>query len=396
MQHLREKKARGLVRTGLVLLAFLLAAPVPAAAVDLDFKEADIRDVLRVLGDVGGFNVVTDPAVRGSVTFYLQGMDPRQAVDLVVKSSGYGYTFVGNTLVVAPRERLADQFQEVRTAFIPLRHIDPEAVVPALEMVVQPAVVRADPVGRGVLIRGDAAQIRAAEAFLKERDVPPPLELDFVDADVRTVLSALARAGGYNLIAVPETQAKLTLFLRGASVREALDLVARQAGFRYRIDGNTIVIVDERDMPAAKAAPDAGTGPAVAVPAPPVVTKEVRIIPLRYITTQQARALAAMLLPPEDIWADEAAGTLVVRGSGARLDEVERLLAGYDLPRLRVDGIVVKEDDRLAVLSLDRRSHVVREGTTLDGITVEQILGDRVVLRTATGRLLELAIGGGE
>ncbi len=75
---------------------------------------------------------------------------------------------------------------------------------------------------------------------------------------------------------------------------------------------------------------------------------------------------------------------------------MERLLAGYDLPRLRVDGIVVKEDDRLAVLSLDRRSHVVREGTTLDGITVEQILGDRVVLRTATGRLLELAIGGGE
>jgi type II secretory pathway component HofQ len=57
----------------------------------LDFKNADIRDVLRGLGMQYGLNIFTDPDVQGPVTLYLTNVTLRSAIDFIVKRSGNAY-----------------------------------------------------------------------------------------------------------------------------------------------------------------------------------------------------------------------------------------------------------------------------------------------------------------
>jgi type II secretory pathway component HofQ len=53
--------------------------PHRGALVDLDVKDADIHDVMRLLADVGNVNIVVADAVQGKVTLKLK----RVAWDLV-------------------------------------------------------------------------------------------------------------------------------------------------------------------------------------------------------------------------------------------------------------------------------------------------------------------------
>ena len=42
------------------------------APIDLDVKDADVHDVLRLLGEVGHVNVVVSDGVKGKVTLHLE------------------------------------------------------------------------------------------------------------------------------------------------------------------------------------------------------------------------------------------------------------------------------------------------------------------------------------
>jgi type IV pilus assembly protein PilQ len=74
------------VRAALVLL-LVVALPMPAhadrdmckpgtkyrgASIDLDVKDADIHDVMRLLADVGNVNIVVADTVTGKVTLKLK------------------------------------------------------------------------------------------------------------------------------------------------------------------------------------------------------------------------------------------------------------------------------------------------------------------------------------
>jgi Secretin and TonB N terminus short domain len=61
-----------------------------------DFKDIDIRDFFRLLADIGHFNLVLDPQVKGSITLKLQDVPWDQALDLVCRTYGLGYEVYGD------------------------------------------------------------------------------------------------------------------------------------------------------------------------------------------------------------------------------------------------------------------------------------------------------------
>jgi len=77
--------------------------------IDLDLKDADIHDVLRLLSDVGRVNVVTADNVTGSVTIRMRNVPWDQALETVLQAKGLGMVRKGNLLRVAP---LADLNKE--------------------------------------------------------------------------------------------------------------------------------------------------------------------------------------------------------------------------------------------------------------------------------------------
>ena len=108
-------------------LAFLLAAAVwaqekPASQgrvkpaptnsrwvgekISLDLKDADLRDVLHTFSQLTGLNIVVDPEVKGAVTVRLHDVPWDQALEVILRTNGYGDVLEGNILRVGLPSKL--------------------------------------------------------------------------------------------------------------------------------------------------------------------------------------------------------------------------------------------------------------------------------------------------
>jgi type IV pilus assembly protein PilQ len=83
--------------------------------IDLDLKDADIHNVLRLLADVGRVNIVTADDVQGSITIRMRNVPWDQALDVVLQAKGLGMIRGGNLIRVAPLAQLQKE-RELRLA----------------------------------------------------------------------------------------------------------------------------------------------------------------------------------------------------------------------------------------------------------------------------------------
>jgi type IV pilus secretin PilQ/predicted competence protein len=79
-----------------------------------DFKDIDIKDLFRFIADISGLNVILDPSVRGSVTLKLTEVPWDQALDLITKNQGLGYTIEGNVIRIAPLSKIEAEEEQQR------------------------------------------------------------------------------------------------------------------------------------------------------------------------------------------------------------------------------------------------------------------------------------------
>ncbi len=83
--------------------------------IDLDLKDADIHNILRLLADVGHVNIVTADDVTGTVTIRMRNVPWDQALDVVLQAKSLGMVRAGNLIRVAPAAVL-NRERELRLA----------------------------------------------------------------------------------------------------------------------------------------------------------------------------------------------------------------------------------------------------------------------------------------
>lgn len=71
-----------------------------AAPIDLDFVDADIAGVLRVVGEVAKLNFVLDDDVTGTVTVHMQDVPWDQALAAILQTRGLTAVPLGANLVI--------------------------------------------------------------------------------------------------------------------------------------------------------------------------------------------------------------------------------------------------------------------------------------------------------
>lgn len=79
--------------------------------IDLDLKDVDIHNVMRLLADVGGINVVIPDDVKATVTVRLRQVPWDQALEVVLASKGLWYRREGNLYRIATRKELDSEDQ---------------------------------------------------------------------------------------------------------------------------------------------------------------------------------------------------------------------------------------------------------------------------------------------
>ncbi len=80
--------------------------------IDLDYKKSDIHDLMRLLADVGGVNIIVPDDITARVTIRLRRVPWDQALDVILASKGLGYKMEGPGLYrIATRKELDAEFE---------------------------------------------------------------------------------------------------------------------------------------------------------------------------------------------------------------------------------------------------------------------------------------------
>ena len=114
--------------------------------ISLDMQEADLHDVLRLIADVVGVNIIAGADVQGKVTTRLENVPWDEALDAVLSINGMGQERSGNVIRIAPLEhfvkereaRLREQeaqrqIQPTFTQVITISYANAAALQPSLE-----------------------------------------------------------------------------------------------------------------------------------------------------------------------------------------------------------------------------------------------------------------------
>jgi type IV pilus assembly protein PilQ len=110
--------------------------------ISLDFRDAEIRNVLRFIADVAELNIVLGNEVKGRVTIRLVNVPWDQALHVILQSHSLGMKRMGNVLWIASRERLrkeeearpaskrtTEKLEDLETEMIRLKYADAREMV---------------------------------------------------------------------------------------------------------------------------------------------------------------------------------------------------------------------------------------------------------------------------
>jgi len=130
----------------------LAGAGTGEARVSLDARDAPIVDIVRVLAEAGGFQVVFDPGIDCRLTLKLNETRWRAVLDTLLSACRLGLEEEGDILRVAPlarlqeeaaaRRRLEQERRELRSgrlALFRLSYARAEELAPLLDRILTPA-----------------------------------------------------------------------------------------------------------------------------------------------------------------------------------------------------------------------------------------------------------------
>ena len=83
--------------------------------ISLDFQDADIIPIFRLLGDISGYNIVVNPEVKGKITLKLINVPWDQALDIIMRTFHLSKIVDGNIIRVLPTTAVAKELDELKT-----------------------------------------------------------------------------------------------------------------------------------------------------------------------------------------------------------------------------------------------------------------------------------------
>lgn len=170
------------------------------------------------------------------------------------------------------------------------------------------------------------------------------MSINMQNADIRTILRAIADFSGRNIIASPEVRGTVTVALTDVPWREALDVILKAHAFGF-VEENGIIRVD-----TAAALRDAELAEKTAAKQneelEPLVT---RVVPIDFANAGEiSSAMQTMVSNRGGIEIDERTNSLIVTDISANVEIVQKLARELDTktPQVHIDALLVDMDTR--------------------------------------------------
>jgi len=181
--------------------------------IDLDLKDADIHNVLRLLADVGHVNIITADNVSGSVTIRMRNVPWDQALDVILQAKSLGVIRQGNLLRVAPLSELEKerdmaiarlkqetQLAPIETRLIPVSYATASEISRrAKDLLSERGSIAVDERTNVMIVRDVAGNLNQIEELTRALDTQTPqvlVEARIVEATSRYLRDVGIQWGG--------------------------------------------------------------------------------------------------------------------------------------------------------------------------------------------------------
>lgn len=184
--------------------------------ISLDFQQADISNVLRLIAEVSGFNMVVGEGVKSKVTMKLVSVPWDQALDMILKMNGLGKVRQGNILWIDSLANLAKQQNEEASAkdakikaeelvdrVFYIRNIQATELMTSLRQYLSPrGLMQMSQASNALIVRDTESKIGVMKQLIEGLDLEVPqvqIEARIVQADTTYSRSLGVQWGIQNL-----------------------------------------------------------------------------------------------------------------------------------------------------------------------------------------------------
>jgi type IV pilus assembly protein PilQ len=186
--------------------------------ISLDLMDTDLRNVLRLLSDLAGINIVIEPDVSGKVTLKVEQVPWDQVLDMVLAMNDLGKEQVGNVIRIAKQSKLRQEYVQqadaikakqslaettrdlgdISTVYLPVNFAKPSDVAAKItDSKSERGKVAVDERTSLIIYTDYPARITGARQLLARLDRPTPQVL--IEARIITLTSETKRTLGVNL-----------------------------------------------------------------------------------------------------------------------------------------------------------------------------------------------------
>ena len=161
--------------------------------ISLNFQNIEVRAVLQLIADFTELNLVASDSVTGGITLRLQNVPWDQALDLVLKTRGLDSRQIGNVLMVAPAQEIAERERQeieankqlaelapLQSEFIRIRYAKAVDVVKLFEagseeggsLISERGSVVVDERTNSIVVTDTAAKLAEIRDLIEKVDIP--------------------------------------------------------------------------------------------------------------------------------------------------------------------------------------------------------------------------------
>jgi type IV pilus assembly protein PilQ len=333
---------------------------IDTTKITFDFKEADIRDVLRAIGVQLGVNVVVDKDVEGKITAHLEKIGLEQGLKAMLESYGFslekkeGYYLVKKVEkerkkeITATKERLTLDVKNIPVDEL-LREIASQSKI----NIIADQTVTGDISGilYDVPLEKGLSSLLSANGFILKKsggiyEVTKAggqpgrrkglsvsvsneqlVSIDVSDADIGDILDEISNQAGLNIVRYGEVRGSINAKFERVALEDALALLFQGSNFTYRrING--IYLVGEKSLGS---------------PAATALTTS-KLIPLRYIKADLVPQFLPQGIPAENIKVVKEQNAILIFGTEDLIQRTENFIKTIDLatPQVLIEAMVVE------------------------------------------------------
>jgi type IV pilus assembly protein PilQ len=369
----------------LFLAANAWAAPVKNAPVPktltLDFKEGDVRDILRAIGTQFKLNIVIDQNVTGNVTVHLENAPVIEGLRMLLESNGYSMEQKGEIYYV--RKLDASRFMNIKVEgdrlWLDVRNKDIHEVLREISTqgkinLVADQSVKGEISGllhqvplesglmsllsaNGYLLRkktgiyevtkagGDPGRrksmsltvekFQAADTTVKSPEYLVTMEVN--DADLGSVMQEISSQAGFSVVTYGDIRGNVNAKLDKMPLDEAMNLVFQGTNYTYKKIGDPsspkpIFLIGDKSPNSAAAQ---------------ALTSS-QLIKLQHIKADGIPGLLPPTIPQANIKVIKEQNALLMTGTEDQIQQLREFIRQIDItsPQIMIECLVVELSKR--------------------------------------------------